>query len=249
VTTNGALEYLDDFPGVDWSDGDAAAEASERLLEQLQGDRAGLEKLVRRVGTNAELLDMCESDEFRFKIVLYDAPDRGFRVRLHAWRSDFADTPHQHRFAYAARLLTGSYQHVIYAAGQELAIPGIERYYDQHLPLDHELVAGRIDPGLFKRILSFTAVAGRSYFQGSEVDLSSTIISENTVSLFVRGPAVRDCSFQWHRDGQTIVWRAGAAHAPAEHQASVRTDRQTFDEIVDTLASLGIFESDKNGLP
>lgn len=241
MTESALVTYLDEHPEIRWDDPDQAAQTVANLLDTVQSDRSALRELVVRAQHEPKLSTMCEADEFRTKFVLYDALDRGFRLRMHLWRDDFSDTPHQHRFGYVTRLLSGSYEHVIYGANQPITLPGQDEYYDELLPLDHPFVAGRIQPDLFDRVLSFTAVAGEHYFQSSDIDLSSTNIRSNTVSLFVRSPAVREASFQWHRDKSAIVWRAGIAKVSEEQRSSVLVSAEHLEAAVAKLDALGIF--------
>ncbi|WP_331769115.1 hypothetical protein OG948_35420 (plasmid) [Embleya sp. NBC_00888] len=199
-----------------------------------------LAELVYHVAEMPEFAARCESDEFRFKMVLYDALHRGFRLRLHVWRHGFADTPHQHRFSYASRILSGGYEHTTYTTGQDLAPPHGFTQFDRHIPLGSEPVGSSIDSTEFKVTGIFPLGEGDYYFQSSDMDLSSTTVAPDTVTLFVRGPAVRPCSFQWHSQSETVTWRAGDATAPDTRRQEVAVQPEEVEEVFVRLRNLKV---------
>lgn len=229
---------LETHPGMDWSDGRRAFRDADELLSRIAANKESLLEYVENIRHNADLLGKCEEDEFRIKIMLHDALVLGFRVRLHVWKNDFADTPHQHRFPYCAQLLRGSYDHYIYSSGgQDLAYPDCDIGYEQFISESDERLKGRIDTRKFQPLLAFTAVPEKTYYQSEHVEMSSTVIRQNTVSLFVRGPALRDSSFQWHRDRSKVVWRGGVERSPREYSESVRLSAAGLERAISALGN------------
>src|ERR1700730_5509792 len=176
--------YLEAQPAIDWSHFDGARTKSESLLERVASDRVGLRELLLSVRQDGARLSMCEQDEFRYKLVLYNAEDRDFRLRLHMWRFGFADCAHGHRFSYTARLLRGGYQHTLYDTSQNLYPAGLEQWVEQQLPLDHPFLREHIDVTKIRPVFVTTAEAGEGYTQHHSL-LASTIHYAETVLRFV----------------------------------------------------------------
>lgn len=225
---------------INWSDSEVARFEAAELLNHYAQDRMALAALVERSMADPRLARMSEIDEFRLKFVLADELDSGFRLRLHVWRDQVTDTPHSHRFSYASMVLSGGVTHTVHEANQDLYPDGIQGVYDEHLLLTDGRVKRLINPKLFKTVMSFPVVAGSSYFQSSDVPLTSTVVHAGTVTLFVRGPAVRDCAFQWHPDRGTVIWRAGTSHAPASRRSEVVTSPDETARALARLRQIGI---------
>ena len=233
-------EHLDRLPAFDWADIPGQAERNDEILLGLESDGDALRSLLEAVRVDPVRRAMCEKDEFRFKVVLYEGDGRGFRLRLHAWRTGFADCVHAHRFSYTARLLSGGYQHSLWASGdQELYPDGLEEFQETMLPLDHPFVKQHLDFEKIAPVLITPIRAGQTYTQENSV-LSSTVTDPDTVSVFLRGPAVREHSLQWHTDLDQIVWRGGQASVPTWRQKEVAMTDDDFDQVLAKLSELSI---------
>jgi|GEM_PF-2178596 len=224
----------------EWGDLPRQAAWNEEFLSDLAGDPDALRTLLEAVRVDPQRRAMCEKDEFRYKIVLYDGEDRGFRLRLHAWRTGFADCVHAHRFSYTARLLNGGYQHSLWSTGdQELYPEGLEEFLEKMLPRDHRFVSQNLDLEKIAPVLITPIRAGQTYTQDNAV-LSSTVTEPDTISVFLRGPAVRPHSLQWHTDTGMIVWRGGQASVPSWRQKEVAMTDDDFEQVLSKLATLAI---------
>lgn len=224
----------------EWTNLETQSAWNTEILARLADDRDALRFLLDLVSSDPRRMALCEKDEFRFKIVLFDGLDRGFRLRLHAWRTGFEDCVHAHRFTYTARILSGGYQHSLWdAGGQELYPDGFERFRERRLPADDPFVVRHLEPGRFQRTLITSIRAGQTYTQDNSV-LSSTITEPQTVSLFLRGPAVRRYSLQWHTDSRHIVWRGGEATAEGWRREKLAMNREDFDQVFAQLSDLSI---------
>ena len=233
-------ERLDRLPAFDWIDLPGQATRNDEILQGLESDGDALRSLLESVWADPKRRAMCEKDEFRFKIVLYESDDRGFRLRLHAWRTGFADCVHAHRFSYTARLLSGGYQHTLWRTGdQELYPDGLEEFEETMLPVDHPFVRQHLDLGEIAPVLITPIRAGQTYTQENSV-LSSTVTDPDTVSVFLRGPAVRKQSLQWHTDLGKIVWRGGQSSVPTWRQEEVAMTDDDFDQVLAKLSDLSI---------
>jgi hypothetical protein len=84
--------------------------ASTTVLDMLTADRALLSELTDAVPNDPHLVGLCEHYDILDKIVLHDAP-AGWRLRLHVFLDGYFDRPHNHRWTYTSRILSGSYAH------------------------------------------------------------------------------------------------------------------------------------------
>ena len=231
--------FIGELPSFDWSDFQERSQENERLLREISSNKAAFVNLIRAVRNDDQRFGMCEKDEFRYKLVLHRADDRGFRLRLHVWRTGFADCVHAHRFSYTALLLNGGYQHTLWSTDQDVYPKGIEEYQEQMLPLSHPFVAKNVDVSRIRATVVASFEAGQAYSQDHTV-LSSTITQPDTVSLFFRGPAERDYSIQWHTADEKIVWRGGSATVPADRQREVQMTGEDFDAVMARLEALDL---------
>lgn len=122
---------------VDWNDFEAAGEATRDVVQRLADDKESLRKLVYDVEHKPELLAMCERHQLLDYIVLYDALDRGIRLRLHISTDDHFDRPHDHRFSFSSRILTGGYTHTWYHMDGDLYGDGPDPEARQYLSRHH----------------------------------------------------------------------------------------------------------------
>src|SRR5215204_2314384 len=114
------LDVMNGLPAVDWNDLESAAEITTAIAHQLGDDRALLTALVDRVPGIPELREKCECHSLDDKIVLWDAPDKGLRIRLRLANTDQYERVHNHRYSFTAYLLNGVYHHTMYATDQPL---------------------------------------------------------------------------------------------------------------------------------
>ncbi|MFF5858528.1 hypothetical protein ACFY8B_23350 [Streptomyces sp. NPDC012751] len=176
---------------VDWTDLDKAHQNNAVFLAALSADTDALRRLVDGVRTDPRLWDMCEHNRLFDKLVLHDAPERNFRIRLHVWSDMEVAAPHDHRWSFTTRLLVGSYEHVLYHVSEET---------DDDAPA-------------FEPRFRTTERSGDSYTIHHDV-VHATTTQAHTVSLLVRGPAEKSVSrrmdpatgrlwFGWGRKDQT----------------------------------------------
>lgn len=184
-------EWLDaELALLDWNDLKQLDERGAVLLERL-ADPGALGALVARVMQTPALLAMCERFELFEKVVLHRCVQPDVRLRLHVFGDRFVEAAHNHRSAFVARLINGSYQHLLYGE------------------------ADRLDDArahAFKPILAARLRSGEGYSLGASA-VHSTMAEPGTVSLVIRGPAVAG-TFRILdlKNGQPRT-RAGAASA------------------------------------
>lgn len=203
---------------LDWSDLAAVHDASSQLLADLTGDPYLLGRLAARVPHDTQLVELCERYDVLDKLVLHDDP-AGFRIRLHVFAPGYFDRPHSHRWPYTARILAGSYRHVLYQPPTSLdETVAVHALRPRQVRVEHPGATYTLHPD---EIHAVTARPG-------------------TVSLIVRGPAVADRFLVTDRTTGSAWWQYGAAEeTPAERDAKRMTAAQATD-VVTRLASRGI---------
>lgn len=106
--------WLDDMPQLDLDDLRKMQRFSRSMLNRLADDRPLLTQLVNGVLHDPDLLSASRVTLLLNRLSLYQAPDRGFEIRLNMNpRPDNQLVPHDHCYAFATRILTGGYVHVV----------------------------------------------------------------------------------------------------------------------------------------
>ncbi|MFE2519431.1 hypothetical protein [Streptomyces mirabilis] len=109
-----ATTWLDRVPSLDIPDLREVHRINRALLDQLADDRDLLTLLVSEVLHDPERLAASRVTLLLNRLSLYQAPDRGFEIRLNMNpRPDNQLVPHDHRYAFATRILAGGYLHVV----------------------------------------------------------------------------------------------------------------------------------------
>ncbi|MGW1728885.1 hypothetical protein ACWCQK_39225 [Streptomyces sp. NPDC002306] len=102
------------MPSLDIPDLREVHRVSRALLDQLAADRDLLTLLVGEILHDPERLAASRVTLLFNRLSLYQAPDRSFEVRLNMNpRPDNQLVPHDHCYAFAARILAGGYLHVV----------------------------------------------------------------------------------------------------------------------------------------
>lgn len=205
--------------GVDWADLTSVSTAAGTLLTALDADRALLRRLADNAIADPNLLRLCEHYDILDKLVLHDDPT-GWRLRLHVFLPGYFDRPHNHRWTYASRILHGSYTHTLYGTDDNIG--------------DH------IDPATLVPRMVRTELAGDTYVLHHSA-IHSVVAQPHTVSLVVRGPAVKDRFLVSDRHTGQAWWQYGAAvEDPAEAAAKRMTEVQATAR-VRALHNQGLF--------
>jgi hypothetical protein len=224
---------------VDWSDFEEAGRQTRDLVGRLSEDKATLAALVERVGETPELLAMCERHLLLDYLVVYDAVERGFRIRLHASTEHHKDRPHDHRFSFSSVILRGCYQQTIHR------VDGLDHYVAMtddearaYMDLDH---AAPDDPQ-FNR---FTQLLVRDELPGSCYSLHhstihTTFTTPDTISLFLRGPAEKSRSIIADRETNRLWWRFGADRETPERRNKVTISTEQYSSFCQSLGRLGV---------
>ncbi|MEV6985597.1 hypothetical protein AB0M95_30655 [Sphaerisporangium sp. NPDC051017] len=209
--------YLPALRTINWENTTQVQLATAGLLAELAADRAALRAAVEAISGDPHLEGLCEHYDILDKLVLHDDPESGFRIRLHLFGPDHYDRPHNHRWTYSARLLTGSYTHTLY---------GTEEGFDE-------------STGVAKLHAKMVRVeqAGDSYTLHHTM-VHAAVAEPDTVSLIVRGPAVKDRFLVTDRATGRVWWQYGAAQEAPEDAAAKRMTPARLNDCLHTLDKL-----------
>jgi hypothetical protein len=202
---------------VDWRDLDQAHRQNSEFLKALTSDQGAMRDLVERVPSEPTLWDMCEHSRLFDKVVLHDAPDRGFRIRLHIWSDSEVAAAHDHRWSFTSRILLGGYKHVLYdVLDSPEAGASAQAEDDRHLAVVEKFRT--------------TQRAGDSYTIHHTTVHSSTT-SAHTVTLLVRGPAEKSRSRRMDPATGKIWYGVGRKDQTAADIARRRMTAGQYDRI------------------
>ena len=140
-------------------------------------------------------------------------------MRLHVFLPGYFDRPHNHRWSYASTILRGQYRHYLFGDAE----------------LDED-----IDPAASTRVMVRQEQAGSTYALHHTM-VHAVVAEPYTVSLVVRGPAVKDRFLVMDRKTGESWWQYGAAKEPAEDAAKKRMSVDRFSELSGLLAEWGLF--------
>jgi hypothetical protein len=226
---------LDEQEAFDWQDLRNTGNRAATVLEQLANSPALLRALLVRAVDDDALLSMCERHRPFDKVVIYDGDDRNFRIRLHVWRETEFERAHQHRFSFTARMLQGQYRHVLYDSPLREGAPAPSAEARWHMDADHFDRSSDVDLTRVQPVLEYEMKAGDGYTLHHNA-VHATLVSAQTVSLILRGPAEKDVAFVANLDEGGIYWRFGRRD---EDQDRVRAKQLTRDQLREIIVDLG----------
>jgi hypothetical protein len=173
---------------------------------------------LRDLPRTPELLALAEHYDILDKIVLWDDAT-GFRVRLHVFLPGYFDRPHNHRWSYASTILRGQYRHYLF---------GNVELDEDVLPRDLEAVMVRQEK------------VGDTYALHHSM-IHAVVAEPFTVSLVVRGAAVKDRFLVMDRRTGESWWQYGAKQESAEDAEQKRMSVERFREIRSQLDEWDVF--------
>lgn len=206
---------LDDL---DWEDTPAVDAATRTVLATLADDGSLLATLVNRVPTDPHLRGLSEHYDILDKIVLHDDPT-GWRLRLHIFLPGYFDRPHNHRWTYSSRILRGSYQHTLY---------GLDDVLDEH-----------VDVAALRPYMVRTEAEGDSYTLHHRM-IHAAVAEPHTVTLIVRGPALKDRFLVTDRATGRAWWQYGAADEPRREAENKRMSPTRMSQVISDLTEWAI---------
>lgn len=212
-------ELFTSLTDLDWNDLLTVTAAATRLLDRLDSDRAILGQLASQIRESPGLVGLCEHYDILDKLVLHDDIS-GWRLRMHVFLYGYFDRPHNHRWTYTSRILSGSYTHTLYGG-------------------DHGFTDKVDVPVLLPRQVRVEE-PGDTYTLHHSM-IHSVMAHGETVTLIVRSPAVKDRFVVTDRVTGKAWWQYGAATESAESAAAKRMSIDQIGDRIATLKSSGIF--------
>lgn len=162
--------WEDQVAKIDWHDVERVhVAASAVLTEFAAGDT--LTELLERLPDQPNLAEKCEHLRSLDKLVLFDDPTSGVRLRLHLFKDRYLDLPHNHRWTFTSLMLRGGYTHFVYGPCAEDTPPAVAR---------------RMTPTCVQAIQK-----GEIYTLDHTV-VHSLAADSSAVTLVLRGPVMKD---------------------------------------------------------
>ena len=202
--------------GVDWSDATPIMSACLPVLRSLAQDKPTLQRLVAG-SCNGALADLCEHYDILDKLVLH-SDVAGFRIRLHVFSDGYFDRPHTHRWPYTTLILSGGYEHNLFAVSEDIG--------ERRLPMLRPIMSRLEQVGA-----SYTLMPGTAH---------SVKAVPGTVSLIVRGPAVTDSFLVTDRVTGESWWQYGAKNELPEAKKLKQMTPSRRQSVIDQLLHLGV---------
>lgn len=202
--------FLDDLPAINWDDLPAAAAIAEPALRRVAGDKSFLRGLLAAVPGDPNLFSKCESDTVEDKIVLYDDEQRGIRIRLRLATTEQRELAHSHRFSFSNLVLRGSYKH---------------RNYQCRGEFSQESTAEDVVP-----VCIHEDSPNHCFTIHHSAVHATPLEAEGTISLVLRGPAVKRRAPVVPRTGGRPFERIGEAEESAERRKLRQMSAVKFDE-------------------
>ena len=209
---------IEPLRSLDWEETDAVGAATVKALAMLTSQQRMLRDILLDLPERPDLLDLCEHYDILDKIVLHDDPS-GVRVRLHVFLPGYFDRPHNHRWSYASAILRGQYRHYLFGDAD----------------LDESV-----------DLASLKALMVRDERPGSTYALHHTMVhavvaEPYTVSLVIRGPAVKDRFLVMDRKTGQSWWQYGASQEPAYDAEQKRMSVERLAELTNSLREWDLF--------
>jgi hypothetical protein len=209
---------IEPLRSLDWEDTDAVEAATVKALAMLTSQRRMLRDILLDLPERPDLLGLCEHYDILDKIVLHDDPS-GVRVRLHIFFPGYFDRPHNHRWSYASTILRGQYRHYLFGDAD----------------LDET-----VDPASLKALMVRDEQPGSTYALHHTM-VHAVVAEPYTVSLVIRGPAVKDRFLVMDRKTGQSWWQYGASQEPAYDAEQKRMSVERLAELTNSLREWDLF--------
>ena len=138
-------------------------------------------------------------------------------MRLHVFLPGYFDRPHNHRWSYASAILRGEYVHYLFGNAE----------------LDE-----KVNPGSLKPLMARHEQIGNAYALHHTM-VHAVVAEPHTVSLVIRGPAVKDRFLVMDRKTGESWWQYGASLEPADSAAAKRMSVERLRELTVLAAGVG----------
>lgn len=209
---------IEPLRSLDWEDTDTVEAATVKTLAMLTSQRRMLRGILLDLPGRPDLLGLCEHYDILDKIVLHDDPS-GVRVRLHIFLPGYFDRPHNHRWSYASTILRGQYRHYLFG----------------DTDLDES-----IDPANLNALMVRDEQPGSTYALHHTM-VHAVVAEPYTVSLVIRGPAVKDRFLVMDRKTGQSWWQYGSSQEPTYDAKQKRMSVERLTELTNYLREWDLF--------
>jgi hypothetical protein len=209
---------IEPLRSLDWEETDAVEAATVKALAMLTSQQRMLRGILLDIPERPDLLGLCEHYDILDKIVLHDDPS-GVRVRLHVFLPGYFDRPHNHRWSYASTILRGQYRHYLFG--------------------DADLNES-IGPVNLKALMVRDEQPGSTYALHHTM-VHAVVAEPYTVSLVIRGPAVKDRFLVMDRKTGQSWWQYGASQEPAYDAEQKRMSVERLGELTTSVCEWDLF--------
>lgn len=210
--------------GLDWTRPQTTAQRAREVLDRLTDRPDLLASLVRDATCSGAPTAASESYPYMDKLVVWQSADAAVRLRLHVFHPGYLDRPHNHRWSFVSRILKGSYLHTLYGTEADVL---------------HEVRQG-MEPR--PRYVRYEQAGGNYFLEDSMVH--SLCAEETTVSLLLRGPAIKERYFTVLPDdgstpvAQRLEWSGGAASERATERRAKQITESGIERVVRVLTDV-----------
>jgi len=204
---------------INWKDFNDIALKSSTVLGDIFNNRRIIDLFLKNVVKNNNLISLVEHYDFFDKLVIYiDKKDR-FRIRLHVFSGEDSNKhrPHCHRWNYSSVILQGAYKHNIY---------GTEDKIDENTKINN------LNP-----ILVQEEKVGSIYTLSHKV-FHSIAAQKDTVSMLIRGPALKDRFLIMDKKVNKIWWEYGRESETIEEIKNKSVSPENFKKIINKIYSI-----------
>ncbi|MFB7947443.1 hypothetical protein ACFC6L_21280 [Kitasatospora phosalacinea] len=214
------LTWLDEIPALPWDDLEVAHDVNLAILRRAAGPRV-LTALLDRVRRDPGLFAMAEHFDNIEQIVLYDALDRGFRLRLHLYPDQAFDRPHDHRWPLTNLIVHGRIGHELH---QPQPPVGLRSGLEMSTPT------------------TVWEAAAEAAYTLDHRSIDNVVTGPDTVALLMRGPSRTDSFTMADRTTGRVWTRRGRAVETAEQIEAKRMTTDRFDSLLARLAGFGLLD-------
>ena len=205
---------------IEWADAGQAHAATSGIFDRILAEDELLATVIDETIASRGSEGDCESFDALDKLVLWQSADGAQRLRLHLFSPGYYDRPHNHRWSFASRILSGRYAHSLYGLEDEVwaaAERGV-------LPAARYVSEER---------------AGGGYFLDSSL-VHSVSTDTVTVTLVLRGPAVKNDYFTFDVAANSVSHGMGAKQESAAERLAKAMTVDGFSRVRTTLAQQGL---------
>lgn len=219
ISDEQVVHIMQALPAVDWDNLEEASERTQQIALRIGEDKQLLRALVDRAARTPAIRAKCECHALDDKIVLWDEPERGLKIRLRLANTDQYERVHNHRYAFTAYVLTGVYYQTLYATDQPLDdTADVERFWP--------CVVREERPGDFITL--------------HHEQLHTTITGPDTISLMIQSAARQKRAFMIRRSDGHVWYRLGADEEDEARRVEVAMSDERFAYWRQRLVDLGV---------